>query len=234
MRFLDIDLDFFLNKNAYAVGHYHGRLGPEYKPWSTYRVQHFLESRCCLALSSSIPGCTVKNHDEVLGLWRSLIKSGRLTAPFDVVHIDAHPDIWVGGGLYLEQGRLHVQPDRELDIFKTRPVHEGNFLNFAIARGWVRTLIWVTLGKYGNGLPAWDGDAHTVKARFQAKKDNMTTTGNALNSNGKLEIPYQILPWNRYRTKDKFDYMALSRSPNFTPPESDNLIDVIERYMKKI
>jgi hypothetical protein len=49
-----------------------------------------------------------------------------------------------------------------------------------------------------------------------------------------LDIPYKILPWKKFRTYEPFDYMALSRSPGFTPSESDGLVPVIERYMKQI
>jgi hypothetical protein len=47
-------------------------------------------------------------------------------------------------------------------------------------------------------------------------------------------VPFEILPWHKFRTSKRFDYMALSRSPNFTPPESDALVPVIEEYMTQI
>jgi hypothetical protein len=232
MRFLDLDLDFFLNQNAYAHGHIQGRLGPEYIPWTVYRVRRFLEGRCGLFPDALLPGRIVKNHDEVIGFWRTLIKSGALTTPFDVVHIDAHPDMWVGGGLYLTPGCLHVQPDRELAVFKMKPAHEGNFLTFALARGWVRSLVWVPLRKISEQHPIWDADARTVKARFHRKTSVKSTVKNPSALEKELEIPYRILPWNRFRIHEPFDFMALSRSPGFTPPRSDALIEVIESYMK--
>jgi len=45
MRFLDLDLDFFLNYNAYSSGSDGVRLGSKYKPWSVSRVRRFLEDR---------------------------------------------------------------------------------------------------------------------------------------------------------------------------------------------
>jgi hypothetical protein len=60
MRFLDLDLDFFLNNNAYGTGSSSGRLGSEFKPWSVAKVRRFLEERCCLSLDTPIPGRTVK------------------------------------------------------------------------------------------------------------------------------------------------------------------------------
>ena len=234
MLFLDLDLDFFLNKNAYASGHSHGRLGPDYRPWTVYRVRRFLEARCGLTPDSPIPGRTVKNHDEVLVFWRMLIKSGRLKIPFDVIHIDAHPDMRVGGGLYLTPGYLHVHPERELAVFKMKPVHEGNFLTYALARGWLRSLTWVPLHEYGKKLPVWDADARTVAERFHEKQPLKVPARGRSVEKKELDIPYQILPWNKFRVHDTFDYAALSRSPGFTPPESDGLISVIESYMKQI
>jgi len=232
MHFLDLDLDFFLNQNAYAVGHHQGRLGSGYVPWSVYRVRRFLEGRCGLSLDALLPGRTVKNHDEVLGFWRALIKSGALSVPFDVVHIDAHPDMWVGGGLYLTPGCLHVQPDRELAVFHMKPAHEGNFLTLALARGWVRSLVWVPLRRFSEQHPVWDADARTVKARFH--QDIAANSPAVAQKEKELEIPYHILPWNRFRVHAPFNFMALSRSPGFTPPASDSLIKVIESYMKQV
>jgi len=85
MRFLDIDLDFFLNKNAYHTSHAHGRLDSEYQPWRAPRVRRFLENRCGLSLTSPVPGKIVEHHDEVIGMWRVLIDTARLKTPFEVI-----------------------------------------------------------------------------------------------------------------------------------------------------
>ena len=226
MHVLDLDLDFFLNKNAYGAGHYHGRLGPEYRPWQAFRVRQFLERRCNIKPGAALPGFTVRNHNEVLGVWSRLIKSGKLVTPFDVIHIDAHPDFWVGWGLNLAYGYLRLQPERELEAFNARPVHEGNFLTLAIARGWVKSLVWVPLMKTGAGHADWDADARTVKKHIYKRSRNGGPAGN--------DIPYSVVPWNKFHAAAKFDFMDLSRSPGFTPPASDTLVAVIESYMKQI
>jgi hypothetical protein len=46
-------------------------------------------------------------------------------------------------------------------------------------------------------------------------------------------VGFKILPSDKFHTNESFDYVALSRSPDFTPPESDRLISVIEEYMKQ-
>jgi hypothetical protein len=230
MRFLDIDLDFFLNKNAYHSSHEHGRLGSEYRPWPAFMVRRFLEKRCGLLLSSPVPGKIIEHHDEVLGIWRSLIESGRLKTPFEVIHIDAHPDLWVGGGMYLTPECLHIEPERELAILKTHQIHPGNYLTFALAYGWIGALTWIPLVKYREEIPAWDADARTIMLQLQKEESKDPVPENTPEKNERV-IPFKIIPWDRFKTSKSFDHAALSKSPAFTPLESDRLIQVIREYM---
>jgi len=229
MRFLDLDLDFFLNNNAYCTGFGNGRLGSKFKPWSVAKARRFLEERCCLSLDTPIPGRTVENHDGVIEFWHSLINSGDLRVPFDLIHIDAHPDLSVRGGLYLKSGLLHIDSESALMTLKKEYVHAGNYLTFAIACGWIASLLWVPLYKTLKDLPEGygpiqfkkreDGDSHIAELSVVEKKSG---------------VPYKILSWYGFRTIETFNYMALSRSSNFTPLESDALIPVIEGYMRQI
>jgi hypothetical protein len=47
-------------------------------------------------------------------------------------------------------------------------------------------------------------------------------------------VPFKVLSWHNFRTSETFDYMVLSTSPAFTPPESDALVPVVEEYMRQI
>ena len=234
MRFLDLDLDFFLNKNAYCSGSDGGRLGSEYKPWSISKVRHFLEDRCGLSPSAPLQGRTVESHGGVLDFWRMLIESSRLRTPFEVIHIDAHPDLWVGGGLYMTSGFLYVDSQRGLAILKRKHVHSGNYLTFAIAHGWVGSLAWIPLLKHLKDLPKWDGDARTASIQSKKSKGETSRIRDLPMVERERGVPFKILPWYKFRTSEAFDYMVLSRSPDFTPPESDVLVTLIEGYMKQI
>ncbi len=234
MRFLDLDLDFFLNENAYSSGCDGGRLGPEYKPWSVAKVRHFLEDRCGLSPDAPVQGRTVESHDGVLDFWRTLIESGGLRVPFEVIHIDAHPDLWVGGGLYLTSEFLHVDSERVLAMLKRKHVHSGNYLTFAIAYGWVGSLVWIPLRKHLKDLPKWDGDARSGLIQLKKRKGESSPIRDLPMVERERGVPFKILPWHKFRTSETFDYIALSRSPNFTPPESDELIPIVEGYMRQI
>jgi hypothetical protein len=234
MRCLDLDLDFFLNFSAYHSGSYSGRLGPEYKPWSASKVRHFLEDRCGLSPDIPVQGRTVESHDGVLDFWRTLIKSGSLTVPFDVIHIDAHPDLWVGGGLYLTSGFLHINSEDRLVILEKKPVHGGNYLTFAIAYGWIASLVWVTLRKHLKALPKWDGDARSILTQLKKIKGEGFSEQDLPVAEKESGVPFKVLSWNKFRTGKTFNYIALSKSPSFTPRESDELVPVIKGYIKQI
>jgi hypothetical protein len=228
MRFLDLDLDFFLNKNAYRSHHEHGRLDSEYIPWSRYRVRHFLEGRCGLSLFAPAPGRVFDTHDEVLGFWRSLIDSGRLTVPFDVIHIDAHPDLSAEGWMSLAGDGLHIDTAHGLAALKTKDAHAGNYLTFALAYGWVHSLVWIPLFPDWKDAPAWDADARAILMQSGLEKNE------SVNALYDLTVPFRVMPRERFKTHESFDYITLSKSPAFTPRESDALVTVVEEYMKQI
>lgn len=234
MRFLDLDLDFFLNENAYYSGLDSGRLGSEYKPWSVSSVQHFLEYRCGLSTDAPVHGRTVENHDQVLDFWRMLIESGALNIPFEVVHIDAHPDLWAGDALSLKSEFLRVDPKCWPANLRGKHINSGNYLTFAIAYGWLGSLVWVPLRGRLKYLSKWDADARSISRQRKKKKLESSPLRDLRGIGDEYVIPFKIIPWQRFRTGGMFDFIALSRSPNFTPPESDSLIAIIERYMKQM
>jgi hypothetical protein len=226
MLLLDLDLDFFLNKNAYRSESTSGRQGGDYKPWSISRVASFLEGRCRLSLDNPVPGRTLETHDRIIDFWRMLIQSGELKAPFDVIHIDAHPDLSVRGGLYIASGMLRLEPECELEILE-KQVHCGNYLTLAVAFGWLASLTWIPLILNMKDVPK--DCTGRAKAHFKDKKASISELSGVEVHPG---VPYKVLPWRRFRTDAVFDFVALSKSPSFTPPESDDLVPMIERYMK--
>jgi hypothetical protein len=234
MRFLDLDLDFFLNENAYRSVHHTGRLGAEHKPWSVPKVRDFLENRCRLSPEAPLPGRTVEGHDEVLEFWRTLIGSGGLTAPFEVIHVDAHPDLWAGDGLCLSSGFLCIDSGRGLESLSKKEVHSGNYLTFAILYGWVASLVWVPLRVHSKDVPVWDADARSILRQSGKNAQSGAPVRAPAGMTGSRGVPFKIVPWQKFRMDETFDFVALSRSPSFTPLESDNLITVIEEYMQQV
>ncbi|APV45018.1 UPF0489 domain-containing protein [Dehalogenimonas formicexedens] len=224
MRCLDIDLDFFLNRNAYYSGAETRRLGEEYRPWTGPRVEHFLEVRCGLSPQTPVMGRVIESHDLVLSFWQALIDSGDLKIPFDVIHVDAHPDLSVRGGLRLVSNRLYIDP-AERSAFIEDYVHSGNYLTFAIAMGWIGSLVWIPLLVPPKRLHKADQASNIREAGIAEE-----SSGHFLRRG--LGIPFKTLSRHNFKTRKSFDCMILSRSLAFTPPASDDLIPLISSYMK--
>jgi len=234
MRFLDLDLDFFLDRNTSCRGGTVRRLGPECRPWSASRVRQFLEDRCNLSPDASVLGRIVETHDGILNFWHTLITSCKLKIPFEVIHIDAHPDFSVVDGLHLTSEFIYIDSSRGLAMLQKRYIHSGNYLTFAIVYGWIGSLIWITLRKHLKKLPEWNGDARSVLMQHENIDNISPSTRGLSKANRERAVPFKVVPWNRFKSTKPFDYIALSRSPEFTPPESDRLITVVADYMKQI
>ena len=52
----------------------------------------FFENNLGLSKNNKIPGRVVVGHNESLFFWEELLEQGKLTDPFEVVHVDSHAD----------------------------------------------------------------------------------------------------------------------------------------------
>jgi hypothetical protein len=143
---LDLDLDFFV----WPIEHMPedtGRLPEtEYKHSPPDEVREFLEARCTLKRGKKIPGHEMVEHDEAFSTWRRWLRAGVLSAPFNVIHVDAHADLGLGdsGWVYLLSELLALPwSQRSEPRFEPRALNSGNYLAFAIANRWIGNLTYV-------------------------------------------------------------------------------------------
>jgi len=151
-----------------------------------------------------------------------------------LIHVDAHPDLTVTGGLHMESGLLYTNSGSGQDVIQIEQVHSGNYLTFAIASGWVASLIWVPLRKTLKDLPDRYMNVEYGIRQLKGGKGGGLLVRDTSAREGKSGVPFKILLWHRFKTSETFDYMALSKSPSFTPPASDALVPVVEGYMRQI
>ncbi|GAH40009.1 unnamed protein product, partial [marine sediment metagenome] len=116
----------------------------------------------------------------------------------------------------MTSGFLYVDSQRGLAILKRKHVHSGNYLTFAIVYGWVGSLVWIPLLKHLKDLPKWDGDARTASIQSKKSKGETSRIRDLPMVERERGVPFKILPWYKFRTSEAFDYMVLSRSPDFT------------------
>ncbi|MBZ5703796.1 MAG: UPF0489 family protein [Acidobacteriia bacterium] len=144
---LDLDLDFFVWPKIHYP-HWKGRAPLRECPHvaSAESVRTFLEQRCHLSKDSYVLGQEFRDHHHAFYEWRRWLLDGRLTAPFVVVHVDAHADLGVGSSAwkYLETELLGLPlAERAKPRRGKNGLNLANYLLFAIANRWVHELTYV-------------------------------------------------------------------------------------------
>ena len=243
MHVLDLDLDFFLDHVAFNRSDDVRLPGTEYTPWNEQEVRTFLENNCRLSPDRRLPGRIIEHHDQAFDYWHELIGGGHLAAPFEVVHIDAHADLGYGdaGYVYLMSEMLHVKPEDRPSLVDRGQVKFGNYLAFAIACRWISRLEYCRHPESGKDLMWYHFKNLDIESGFiQLRKlergvfDDIGLTPNIRDIpvlELEPEVPFEIHDSKAFQTAVSFDFIVLSKSPGFTPPESDKLIPVIGRYI---
>ena len=99
MKVLDLDMDYFMEHIACIPFSVSDRLDEDNygdTVWSEERVRNFLENNLGLSKKNTIPGRVVVGHKESIFFWEELLEQGKLTDPFEVVHVDSHADLGLG------------------------------------------------------------------------------------------------------------------------------------------
>jgi hypothetical protein len=249
-RILDLDLDFFLDEVAYDRRRGQGRLdGAAHRPWPIDDVVAFLKKRC--RLSRKLPGFAVEYHDELFARWRDAIAAGRLDSRFHVTHVDAHADLGVTGNsvelLRYLMGDLLFRPveDRCFPAEGNGGVTDASWLAFAIACRWVSDLVYVMW----ENDPDWDYDLHPylmedfalkasaiqLKAVAPDEYDKVVLgygwgeRRNPTVTNLEPPVPFRRIPWRDFHADAPFDVICLACSPDYTPPEANEIFDEIRK-----
>ena len=245
MKILDLDLDFFLHDAAYWRESGDERLdAEEFPPWSVDDALAFLEGQC--GLGGKLPGFAVEYHSHVFLRWRDAIAVGALTPPFVVTHVDAHADLGLGdaGYLFLLTELLFASPDfRPRHPKLDNELTDGNWLSFAVACRWVSGVTYVhnTDEERPRDMMApvmenFDPHANNIQlAAIPGKAEVMRAMSEQTQPEAVFleeKIPLDCVPWKSFAAPDRFDVICLARSPGFTPPEADDIFDMIRsRYI---
>ena len=154
MKFLNLDLDFFLNEIVHDPPSL-GRRAPKrrYKPWPEADLRQFLEQRCGLNRHSRIAGRFGIHHSAVFDYWRCLIVTAPHGTQIDLTHVDAHGDFitWYDKGVsFIRETLLCHQPEDRLYVIDKNPecVTLANYMSFAVACRWIKRIEFVTHPKW--------------------------------------------------------------------------------------
>jgi hypothetical protein len=245
---LDLDLDFFVSPIAHWPDN--GRL-PErdFRHATADEIGRFLERCCHLDRYAPIRGRQFVNHQDSFKTWRQWIVDGKLTIPFEVVHVDAHADLGLGSGgwVYLVSELLSRRAaDRRGPKLGKSALNSGNYLLFAIANRWISRLTYVYPSARGenpaNGAPddLWaelfrhrDPTSGKVELKRYSTEDAKKVLGGANVQALSVEpsVPFSFVRAAGF-TMMGFTHMVVAQSPRFTPKSADQLLPVIQEYFE--
>lgn len=244
MRFLDLDLDTFLNTVAHRPEG--GRLDSNsYKPWSERRVRHFLEQRCGLSTAAPIKGWFVEDHDGAFDVMRDLVEGG--SGALDVVHVDAHADLGMGDPSWVDMIVHVAKPlaERRQPKRADEGLNLGSWLAYALAAEFIADLTYVYPRGWGKDLPplyfpGGNTAAGTVEMKAYVRAD-LPMMGSTPDYHALYHlppdvvlapVPFRMVALDAYTNPAPFDVALLCRSPDYTPETSERLIPVIDDYIQ--
>lgn len=245
MRVLDIDLDFFLEGRAHFRSPGADRLdAADYPPWAVGDALAFLERQC--GLTQTLPGWSTEQHVDVFDCWRDAIALGTLVPPLSVTHVDAHADLGLGDAAYVyvmtELLRLPVEERTNPRRGGLDGLGDGNWLLFAIACRWLSDLMYIHVGEEERPgdlmepiMEGFDLDAEHIELAAVPKGALPYLNVHPPIIHLEPKVPFRRVPWQKYKADAPFDFICLTRSPEFTPAEADPIYDAIrERFIAEL
>ena len=267
MIVLDLDMDYFMETIANTPFNYTGRLEDDYyveSVWSETRVRSFFESNLGLSKENKIQGRIVKGHNEALFFWEELIAQGKLSDPFEVVHVDSHADLGLGcfSDNFLQSAilTLPVELRRKVRDFefngKIEQISIGDYLLWGIAYRMISKITYCANPNGDKNDYCWD----TMKNFHEESIMNQQQVTNYIqltyNENMDLpcynsekayikkylegarkdpEVEFVIIPTvEGVHYHGDFEYAVMAQSPNYTPANADYILNVFREYIIEI
>lgn len=231
MRVLDLDMDFFLSDPCPLAPLGERPAESCAQAWSDEQVVSFLEEQCGLSADKPVPGAIFDTHDKALDFWQNRLKDGRLSAPFEVVHVDTHSDLAFGppGTNYVLNVVLSRLPEQRADIDTYRravELDEANYLLFALAFRWIDNLAYVRNPKSHQDIPRQllngEGNIHLRSFISQMMEGK----------NGKEPvIPFDVYDDYRQFKRHGYDFVTMAQSPRYAPASADRIMEIVRRYI---
>ena len=234
MKVLDLDMDFFLT-DACPLAPL-GERPPEAcaSPYSDEQVIAFLEDQCGLNRAHPVPGRIFDTHDRALDFWQAQMETGKLQAPFDVVHVDSHSDLAFGppGTDFVLKAVLTRNPKARASLTGYREgkkLDEANYLLFALAFRWIRRLVYVRNPKSHQDIPARLLD---LDGNIQLRSD-ISALMEAMNGR-EPTVPFEVIDDYRLFHETGYDFVTMAQSPRYAPASADRIMRLLKPYIFEI
>jgi len=185
----------------------------------------------------------VEAHEGALRVWGDWIAGGELETPFDLVHLDAHSNLGSGdeGWFYVLTELLALPAGRRVEHAAFAHVTPENYLLFATAFGWVRTMTFVAQHTWRPDVLdiLYEERAEAGSGTLRLGRYDRLLLGPALEMGTPRPaplaldppVPFRVHGPGDYHETMPFDRVVVSRSLSYTPPEADRLLDVVADYL---
>ena len=263
MKVLDLDMDYFMEHIAcipFSVSHRLDEDNYGDTVWSEERVRNFLENNLGLSKKNKIPGRVVVGHNESLFFWEELLEQGKLTDPFEVVHVDSHADLGLGcsSSDFLQSAflTLPVETRRRIrDDDEGVGISIGDYLLWAVAYKMISKItycanpngdkndyVWDTLKDFKDDM-IWDKPiSNYIQLKYNSQmewpKYNDSKEYKKKYMLGAIkdpEVELKIIPTiEDVKFQGDFDYAVIAQSPNYTPASADFILDIFREYIVEI
>ena len=260
---LDLDMDYFMVHIACIPFSVSDRLDEDNygdTVWSEERVRNFLENNLGLSKKNKIPGRVVVGHNESLFFWEELLEQGKLTDPFEVVHVDSHADLGLGcsSSDFLQSAflTLPVETRRRIrDDDEGVGISIGDYLLWAVAYKMISQItycanpngdkndyVWDTLKDFKEDM-IWDKPiSNYIQLKYNSQmewpKYNDSKEYKKKYMLGAIkdpEVELKIIPTiEDVKFQGDFDYAVIAQSPNYTPASADFILDIFREYIVEI
>lgn len=234
VRVLDLDMDFFLTDACPLAPRGQRPSEDCAKPYGDEEVVRFLEEQCGLSRERPVPGAIFDTHDKALDFWRARMEEGRLSAPFEVVHVDTHSDLAFGppGPDFVLKAVLTRAPARRAAIEAYREgikLDEANYLLFALAFRWISRLTYVRNPRSHADIPQrlLDEDGN-IRLR-----SDVSALMEAVNGREPV-IPFDVYDDYRAFAQTGYDFVTMAQSPRYAPRSADRVMRLLRPYVAEI
>jgi hypothetical protein len=214
--------------------------------WPERKVRQFLE-RCGLSVARPLQGKFVPHHDQVFGQLLEMMKAGELAAPLDVVHADAHADLGCGETALWFIMRELIRLPVEERVGAIQGLSEGNFLLFAIACRWLRSLVYVHHPDCFNDMPMLFYPTEVpCKGVLSIPCFPLNQLVSPILPPQRLleqgveplwwepGVQFERVPCGCYVNDQPFDFAFVALSPTFTLTATDRLIPILREYISEL
>ncbi|MDA3837905.1 MAG: UPF0489 family protein [Candidatus Delongbacteria bacterium] len=241
------------NKNVRLDGN---QTHPFIKPWSQEKLDDFLK-RCGLCSKNPSKGIYIKNHDEVFFILRKMILNKEIKPVLEIYHADAHADLGCGdaSSTYIMNELIQLPAQKRIypklrfeennsKIGDLEGLSEGNYLLFMLACTWIKKLIYIHHKDCFDDIPftLFPGKV-PKKGIIKLPIYNKIQLDSVQNLAVKLirnnieavkydpEVKFERILNDQFYTDTKFDLIFVCQSPTYTLTKTDELFDIIKKYI---